>query len=78
MNNIDLLAQTKTTAQIIHYYRTNDMFDLLERDLESCTKGMYLAIQHILCKGVVTPRIPTPERAEMELKDVVESLRNDS
>lgn len=77
MNNIDRLAQTNTTAQIIHHYRTNDIMPQLEEDLKTCTKGMYLAIQHILCKGVITPRQPIPERVEMDLKDVVEHLRYD-
>ena len=76
MNNIDLLSQTKTTSQILRHYTLNPTYQL-EEDMKTCSKGMYLALQHILCKGVITPRIPTPERVEVDLKDIIQSLRGE-
>ena len=77
MNNIDLLAQTKTTAQILRHYSTVNSIDQLEVDLETCSKGMYLAIQHIRCKGIITPRVPILERVELIDLDIIQEMRGE-
>lgn len=75
MNLIDRLAMTNTTAQIIAYYRRNNL-NILD-DMKHCTKGLRMAIEQVLSKSTITIRHEAPERPELDLKDVVDSLRGD-
>ena len=73
MNTIDRLATTNTTAQIISYYRRNNLD--IQNDMKSCAKGLRMALEDVLSKTAIKIRHEEPQRIEMDYKDVVESLR---
>lgn len=72
MTKIDELAYTKTTSQIIAYYRTNNL-DIVE-DMKNCTLGLRLALEQVLSKTAITIRHECPDRAEIVDKDIIDSL----
>lgn len=75
-NLIDELAQTKTTAQIIDYYRHNDLD--IEDDMKHCVLGLRLAIEQVLSKSTIRIRHELPERPELVDADIIESMKGDS
>ncbi len=75
-NLIDELAQTKTTAQIIDYYRRNGL-DIVH-DMQHCVLGLRLAIEQVLSKSTVTIRHELPERPELVDADIISEMKGDN
>lgn len=75
-NLIDELAQTKTTAQIIDYYKRNGL-DIIY-DMQHCVLGLRLAIEQVLSKSTITIRHELPDRPELVDADIIESMKGDN
>lgn len=75
MNTIDQLSFTRTTQQIITYYRNKYgevYIEELQKDLKDCSTGNRLAIIDSLTMRVI--KVDHIEREVIEDKDIIESL----